>query len=130
MILEPRLGAIESLMSAVLSDRMSGDQHKPNVELIAQGVANIFSPMFGPASGAAKANTANSVMAWIMRTDELPETVVLRLRNMPAINAIGMQALQELADQLLKSGRNLLLCGARSIDDAMERAEELHLTRA
>src|SRR5690348_724889 len=33
------LGAIESLMSAVVSDRMSGDRHNPNVELIAQGIA-------------------------------------------------------------------------------------------
>jgi SulP family sulfate permease len=48
------LGAIESLMSAVVADRMSGDRHNPNVELIAQGVANIASPMFGglPATGA------------------------------------------------------------------------------
>ncbi|MGA2302408.1 MAG: SulP family inorganic anion transporter [Candidatus Acidiferrum sp.] len=47
------LGAIESLMSAVVSDRMSGDKHNPNVELIGQGVANIFSPLFGglPATG-------------------------------------------------------------------------------
>jgi SulP family sulfate permease len=38
------LGAIESLMSAVVSDRMSNDKHNPNVELIGQGVANIVSP--------------------------------------------------------------------------------------
>src|SRR5262245_41223706 len=41
------LGAIESLMSAVVSDRMSGDKHNPNVELLAQGVANVASPLFG-----------------------------------------------------------------------------------
>jgi SulP family sulfate permease len=40
-------GAIESLMSAVVADRMSGDQHNPDVELIAQGVANILSPLCG-----------------------------------------------------------------------------------
>jgi sulfate permease, SulP family len=40
-------GAIESLMSAVVSDKMSHDKHNPNVELIAQGVANIFSSLFG-----------------------------------------------------------------------------------
>src|SRR6202041_2276006 len=34
------LGAIESLMSAVVSDRMSGDKHNPNVELVGQGIAN------------------------------------------------------------------------------------------
>jgi sulfate permease, SulP family len=56
------LGAIESLMSAVVSDRMSGDKHNPNVELVAQGVANIFSPLFGglPATGAI-ARTATNI---------------------------------------------------------------------
>ncbi len=56
------LGAIESLMSAVVADRMSGDQHNPNVELVAQGFANILSPLFGglPATGAI-ARTATSI---------------------------------------------------------------------
>src|SRR5258708_7114925 len=56
------LGAIESLMSAVVSDRMSNDRHNPNLELIGQGVANIFSPMFGglPATGAI-ARTATNI---------------------------------------------------------------------
>jgi sulfate permease, SulP family len=56
------LGAIESLMSAVVADRMSGDQHNPNVELMAQGVANILSPLCGglPATGAI-ARTATSI---------------------------------------------------------------------
>jgi sulfate permease, SulP family len=58
------LGAIESLMSAVVSDRMSNDRHNPNVELIGQGVANIFSPIFGglPATGAI-ARTATNIRA-------------------------------------------------------------------
>jgi SulP family sulfate permease len=56
------LGAIESLMSAVVSDRMSNDHHNPNVELIGQGVANFVSPMFGglPATGAI-ARTATNI---------------------------------------------------------------------
>ena len=56
------LGAIESLMSAVVSDRMSGDKHNPSVELLAQGVANVFSPLFGglPATGAI-ARTATNI---------------------------------------------------------------------
>src|SRR6266702_6146394 len=41
------LGAIESLMSAVVADRMTGDKHNPNTELVAQGIANIVSPIFG-----------------------------------------------------------------------------------
>jgi SulP family sulfate permease len=58
------LGAIESLMSAVVSDRMSNDHHNPNVELIGQGVANVVSPMFGglPATGAI-ARTATNIRA-------------------------------------------------------------------
>jgi sulfate permease, SulP family len=58
------LGAIESLMSAVVSDRMSGDRHNPNVELIGQGVANMVSPIFGglPATGAI-ARTATNIRA-------------------------------------------------------------------
>jgi len=58
------LGAMESLMSAVVADRMGGDRHNPNVELMAQGVANVFSPMFGglPATGAI-ARTATNIRA-------------------------------------------------------------------
>ena len=56
------LGAIESLMSAVVSDKMSNDKHNPNVELMAQGVANFFSPFVGglPATGAI-ARTATNI---------------------------------------------------------------------
>jgi SulP family sulfate permease len=56
------LGAVESLLSAVVSDRMSGDKHNSNMELVAQGVANIASPFFGgiPATGAI-ARTATNI---------------------------------------------------------------------
>ena len=56
------LGAIESLLSAVVADRMSGQRHNSNVELFAQGIANIVSPMVGglPATGAI-ARTATNV---------------------------------------------------------------------
>src|SRR5262245_10778736 len=55
------LGAIESLLSAVVSDRMSGDRHDPNVELTAQGIANVVSPLFGglPATGAIAPTATN-----------------------------------------------------------------------
>ncbi|MDR1760052.1 MAG: STAS domain-containing protein [Fibrobacter sp.] len=56
------LGAIESLLSAVVADGMTGKKHRSNTELVAQGVANIFSPVFGgiPATGAI-ARTATNV---------------------------------------------------------------------
>ena len=56
------LAAIESLLSAVVADGMIGARHRSNMELVAQGVANIASPLFGgiPATGAI-ARTATNV---------------------------------------------------------------------
>jgi SulP family sulfate permease len=56
------LAAVESLLSAVVADGMSGDHHNSNVELVAQGIANIVSPLFGgiPATGAI-ARTATNI---------------------------------------------------------------------
>jgi SulP family sulfate permease len=56
------LGGIESLLSAVVADGMLGTRHRSNMELVAQGVANIASPIFGgiPATGAI-ARTATNV---------------------------------------------------------------------
>jgi SulP family sulfate permease len=265
------LGAIESLMSAVVADRMTGDRHNPNVELVAQGIANIASPLFGglPATGAL-ARTATSIRTgartpvagmihaltllavlvfaapyarfvplavlsaillvvayhmgdweeipellklsradisvWLVtfaltvfadltvavevgmilagllfirkvaatttvsevteediqegrvhvlqgrvipdyvalfrihgpflfgstdkldtvgeRIQEMPEIVVLRLRNMTAIDATGMRALEDLADRLHATGRSLLLCGAREQPARLMRMAE------
>lgn len=56
------LGGIESLLSAVVADGMSGDRHDSNKELRAQGIANIVTPLFGgiPATGAI-ARTATNI---------------------------------------------------------------------
>jgi SulP family sulfate permease len=56
------LAALESMLSAVVADGMTGDRHNPNVELVAQGIADIVSPMFGgiPATGAI-ARTATNI---------------------------------------------------------------------
>ncbi|MBQ6705509.1 MAG: STAS domain-containing protein [Opitutales bacterium] len=55
------LGSIESLLSAVVADGMTGRRHRPNAELVAQGVGNILSPIFGgiPATGAIARTAAN-----------------------------------------------------------------------
>jgi sulfate permease, SulP family len=265
------LGAIESLMSAVVADRLSGDRHNPNVELVAQGVANVVSPLIGglPATGAIARTATNirsggrtpvagivhavtllvvllvgaplaayiplSVLAAILlvvaynmgewreipellrlsktdiavwlatftltvvadltvavevglvlaamlfirrisetttvtevteedveggrahvlqdkdipdyvrifrihgpflfgvtdkldvvtdRLDELPQIVIIRLRNMTAIDATGLRALEALADVLKASGRTLLICGAR--DQPRRLMEQAH----
>ena len=267
------LGAIESLLSAVVADRMGGDRHNPNTELFAQGIANIVSPMFGglPATGALARTATNIrsgarspmsgiihavtllgvllfgarlaayvplpvlaailfVVAWNMgewleigevfkqsyadilvwtatfmltvladltvavevgmvlaallfirrvantttvsrvthayveagrphilqdkvipdyvaifrihgpflfggtdklheisdHADELPRVVVLRLRNMTAVDATGLSAIEELADELKAKGRTLVLCGAPSQPLAAMRKAEFH----
>jgi SulP family sulfate permease len=58
------LAALESLLSAVVADSMSGTRHNSNVELVAQGIANFTSPLFGgiPATGAI-ARTATNIRA-------------------------------------------------------------------
>jgi SulP family sulfate permease len=58
------LAGIESLLSAIVADRMIGGAHRSNAELLAQGAANIASPLFGglPATGAI-ARTATNVNA-------------------------------------------------------------------
>src|ERR1043166_4702717 len=294
------LGAIESLMSAMVADKMSGDRHDSNTELVAQGIANLVSPMVGglPATGAIARTATNirsgaktpvagivhsltlltvllvaaplagaipmavlaailmvvsynmgewreipellrltrtDIVVWIAtfaltvfadltvavevgmilaallfirrvsetttivavpdeyiresrrhslhrltippyvrifrihgpflfgathklqwvteHLDDLPEIVVLRLRNMNALDATGLRAFEDLADALHDSGRTLLLCGARKqpaqlmeradfhshegdrnicadIDEAVRRAEELHNERS
>ena len=267
------LGAIESLMSATVADRMIGEKHNPNVELVAQGVANLVTPLFGglPATGAIARTATNvrsgartpvaglihaltllaillfaaplaawvpipvlaailMVVAWNMgewreipailklskadisvwlitfaltvfadltvavetgmilaglmfirkiartttltevtaadlqddlahvlhgkhlpdyarifriqgpflfgttdkldaiveRLDELPPIVVLRLRNMTALDATGLQAFEDLADRLHASGRTLLLCGARPQPARLMEQAEFH----
>jgi SulP family sulfate permease len=58
------LGAIESLLSAVVADGMSGHKHDPDAELIAQGVGNIVAPFFGGfAATGAIARTATNIRA-------------------------------------------------------------------
>lgn len=56
------LGAIESLLSAVVADGMMGTRHRSNMELVAQGIGNILSPLFGgiPSTGAI-ARTATNI---------------------------------------------------------------------
>jgi SulP family sulfate permease len=56
------LGAIESLLSAVVADGMAGTKHDPNQELIGQGIANLVAPLFGGlAATGALARTATNV---------------------------------------------------------------------
>ena len=86
------------------------------------------------------------------RVNELPEIIVLRLRNMTAIDATGLEAIEDLAKKVRAANRELILCGAReqpaalmmqahmdrhvgknnicsSVDSALDRAAQLHQQR-
>jgi SulP family sulfate permease len=58
--------------------------------------------------------------------DHLPRVVILRLRNMTAIDATGLQAIERLSDTLRRSGRSLLLCGMRDQPARMMERAEFH----
>ena len=57
----------------------------------------------------------------VSRLPDLPPIIILRLRNMTAIDSTGLQALENFADRVHESGRELILCGARE-----QPAKRLH----
>jgi SulP family sulfate permease len=75
------LGAIESLLSAMVADGMTGHRHRSNCELVAQGLANIGSIIFGgiPATGAIARTTANIKMNAKTPTAGIIHAIVLLL---------------------------------------------------
>jgi SulP family sulfate permease len=92
------LGAIESLLSAVVADGMSGTKHNSNQELIGQGIANIVSPLFGgfAATGAIARtatnvrNGANSPLAGVVHAATL---VAVLLFLAPLASSVPLAAL-------------------------------------
>jgi sulfate permease, SulP family len=97
------LAAVESLLSAIVADRMIGGRHRSNAELLAQGAANIASPLFGglPATGAI-ARTATNVRAG-GRTPVagLVHAVVILLVMLGAARLAGYLAMPALAALLI-----------------------------
>jgi sulfate permease, SulP family len=118
------LGAIESLFSAVVSDRMSHDKHNPNVELVAQGVANIFSPLFGglPATGAI-ARTATNVRAGA-------KTPVAGMIHAVTLLAVILFAAPLVKNVPLAALAGILFMVAYNMGDWGEIPEILKLTKA
>ena len=118
------LGAIESLMSAVVSDKMSNDKHNPNVELMAQGVANILSPLVGglPATGAI-ARTATNVRAGA-------KTPVAGMIHALTLLAIILFAAPLVKDVPLAALAAILLMVAYNMGDWEEIPEILKLSKA
>jgi len=118
------LGAIESLMSAMVSDRMTGDRHNPNVELVAQGIANVASPLVGglPATGAiartatnirsgARSPVAGMVHAVTLLLVLLLAAPLARFVPLPALAAILLMVAYNMGDwreipELLRLGKS------------------------
>jgi SulP family sulfate permease len=67
---------------------------------------------------------ADKIDDLMQQIPELPPIVILRLRNMTAIDATGLRALEELADRVNSSGRRLILCGAREQPAQLMRQSE------
>ncbi len=117
------LGAIESLMSAMVADRMTGDRHDPNVELVAQGMANLVSPLFGglPATGAI-ARTATNIRSGA-RT---PMAGVIHALTLAIILLVAAPLAQYVPLAVLAA---ILLVVAYNMGDWGEIPELLRLTR-
>ena len=103
------LAGIESLLSAVVADRMIGGQHRPNAEMLAQGSANLASALFGglPATGAI-ARTATNVRAG-GRTPiaGMTHAVVILIVVLIAAPLVGQLALPALAALLILTAWNM-----------------------
>ncbi|MCT4621227.1 MAG: sulfate permease [Marinisporobacter sp.] len=92
------LGSIESLLSAVVADGMIGGNHRSNIELVGQGVANIFSSIFGgiPVTGAiarTAANIKNGARTPISGIVHSITLLLMMLILMPYVKFIPMTAL-------------------------------------
>ena len=117
------LGAIESLMSATVADRMSGDRHDPNTELAAQGIANICSPLVGglPATGAI-ARTATNIRSGA-------RTPVAGIVHALVLLVIMLVAAPLAADVPLAVLAGILMVVAWNMGEWGEIPDILHLSR-
>jgi SulP family sulfate permease len=70
--------------------------------------------------------STEKLLDWEQRLEEFPPIVVLRLRNMTAIDATGMHAIESFAEKLRASGRSLILCGAMEQPAKVMRNARFH----
>jgi sulfate permease, SulP family len=118
------LAGIESLLSAIVADRMIGGAHRSNAELIAQGVANIASPLFGglPATGAIARTATNVNAGGRTPVAGMIHAVVILLAMLLAAPLAGALALPALA--------GLLIVTAWTMSEPHRWAERLRLPKA
>ena len=108
------LGAIESLLSAVVADGMTSTKHRSNTELFGQGIANILSPVFGgiPATGAIARTATNIRNGAVSPVSGLVHAVVLLLIMLVLGKYAEMIPMAALAAVLFQVAFNM--CGYRS----------------
>jgi len=97
------LAAVESLLSAIVADRMIGGKHRPNAELLAQGAANLASPLFGglPATGAIARTAVNVRAGGQTPVAGMVHAVVILLVTLLLGRLIGFLAMPALAALLI-----------------------------
>lgn len=103
------LAGVESLLSAIVADRMSGGRHRPNAELMAQGAANIGSALFGgmPATGAIARTATNIRAGGRTPVAGLVHAVAIFLMMAIAAPLIGRLAMPALAGLLILTAWNM-----------------------
>ncbi len=103
------LAGVESLLSAMVADRMIGGKHRPNAELLAQGGANIASALFGgmPATGAIARTATNVKAGGKTPVAGLVHAVVILVAMMFLSRLAGYLAMPALAGLLLVTAWNM-----------------------
>lgn len=103
------LAGVESLLSAMVADRMIAGQHRPNAELIAQGAANVGSSLFGglPATGAIARTATNVKAGGKTPVAGIVHAVTILLVMMLAAPLAGKLALPALAGLLMLTAWNM-----------------------
>lgn len=103
------LAGVESLLSAMVADRMISGQHRPNAELLAQGAANIGSALFGgmPATGAIARTATNIRAGGQTPVAGLVHAVTILIVMIVASGLVGYMAMPALAGLLILTAWNM-----------------------
>ena len=103
------LAGVESLLSAMVADRMGGHKHRPNAEILAQGAANIGSSLFGglPATGAIARTATNIRAGGKTPIAGLVHALVILLAMLLAAQLAGYMAMPALAGLLILVAFNM-----------------------
>ncbi|MCI5112259.1 MAG: SulP family inorganic anion transporter [Marivita sp.] len=103
------LAGVESLLSAMVADRMISSQHRPNAELLAQGAANIGSALFGgmPATGAIARTATNIRAGGQTPVAGLVHAVTILIVMIVASGLVGYMAMPALAGLLILTAWNM-----------------------